>query len=110
MAGLCMAGFLVFVGFFFLMPVGVCILHHFHPRLFLGLWRKFAFAAVYSFLSWSFILSAIFLSSCFGNEIRGPELCFAFFFGWIYIWVPSLPIFLFYGAFLLLKNRLPPVR
>ena len=30
------AGFFVFVGFFFLMPVGVCILHHFRRRLFLG--------------------------------------------------------------------------
>lgn len=103
-------GFFVFVGFFFLMPVGVCVLHRFRRRLFLGVWRKLAFAAVYSFLSWSFILSAIFLSSYFGNEIRGPELCFALFFGWIYIWIPSLPIFLLYGAFLFLKNRLPSAR
>ena len=57
MAGLCMTGFLVFVGFFFLMPVGVCVLHRFRRRLFLGVWRKLAFAAVYSFLSWSCILS-----------------------------------------------------
>ena len=60
-------------------PACVCVLHYKKPLLFKGLWRKIIFAAIYS-----------------KYAFRGPEIAFALFFGWLYLWIASIPVWFVY--------------
>lgn len=77
------------------------------PALFwLGRARRAAFrrhaCAIYlvgfPILSWTLVNGDIWLAvQCFGFQPRGPEVVFALFFGWIYLWIVSAP-FMFVAA------------
>ena len=80
-------------------------------RRFLHGFRMLAAVLLYSLLSWGFVNGVIFFRYLLDPmTLRGPEGVFALFFGSLYLWFTSLPVFLI--AFLIrqagvffLKNK-----
>ena len=82
-----------------ILPVAVCIWRERRPEHF----RKrqlLAGIVLYSALSWALTNGCIFL--CYmidSSSLRGPEAGVALFFGELYLWFTSLPVFLAWAAF-----------
>ena len=90
------------------LPVGFCVWRELRPGHFRN-WRLATAIIIYSALSWGLTNGYIFL--CYMIDpatIRGPEAAFSLFFGGIYLWVTSLPVFLVWAAFRRLSRRLKP--
>lgn len=78
-------------------PACVCVLHYKKPLIFKGLWRKIIFAAIYSCISYITLLFALCIPYWLGKyAFRGPEIAFALFFGWLYLWIASIPVWFVY--------------
>lgn len=83
---------------FCLLPSAGCLLFDRYNRYFHG-HRASIPILLYSLVSWATVNGFIFLKySLDPMSIRGPEAGFALFFGWIYLWITSLPVFLLYAA------------
>ena len=64
-------------------------------RRFLHGFRMLAAVLLYSLLSWGFVNGVIFFRYLLDPmTLRGPEGVFALFFGSLYLWFTSLPVFL----------------
>ncbi|PWM33258.1 MAG: hypothetical protein DBX55_00090 [Verrucomicrobia bacterium] len=97
-------GFFCYFAYAVIIPLAACG-WHFKNGNGLDFGRIFVFAALYSLISWGGVLSMLYLPYFFGlYQIRGPELVFALFFGWAYLWVASLPCFVLYGLFLFVRR------
>ncbi len=85
-------------------PIGLCFLREHHPAWFrrgkILLW-----IAGLALFSWCGAVGAILIPSYCGLFVpRGPELVFALFFGWSYLWFAAVPVFAIYGVLLLMRR------
>mgnify|MGYP006922304802 CR=1 FL=1 len=84
-------------------PIGLCILWEYYPALFRR-GRLFLWIPGISIFSWVCVLGAILIPYYCGFFVpRGPELCFALFFGWLYLWIAGIPVFVIYGLLCLVR-------
>lgn len=98
-------GLFCYFAYAVIIPLAVCR-WHFKNKNALDFGRIFIFAILYSLISWVGVLLLLHLPVFFGlYRIRGPELVFALFFGWAYLWIASLPCFTLYGLFLFVRWR-----
>ena len=96
------SAFLIFYAL--VIPIGICIVLDHRP----GWFRRgkiLLWIAGLSAFSWGGVVGAILLPYCCGLSVpRGPELVFALFFGWSYLWFASFPVFLIYGTLRLIRR------
>ncbi len=84
--------------FFCILPLSACLLFDKYKRHFHGAGVLIPIL-LYSLLSWGTVNGFIFLRYCLDPmSLRGPEGAFALFFGWLYLWIASVPVFLLYGV------------
>lgn len=89
-------------------PLCICYLHYTRPYLF-KTWRLLVWIVLSGLFSWCFVNAAIWVPYWLGIfSPRGPELVFAMFFGWAYLWLAALPFGMLYGFFIGLKAWLNP--
>ncbi len=78
-------------------PVGICALRDRYPNWFHRT-RILLWLAGLSAFSWGCTLGAILIPCYLGLYVpRGPELVFALFCGWAYLWIAGFPVFATYG-------------
>ena len=76
--------------FFVIFPLSACLLFDKFRggRILLAIF-------LYSLLSWSVTNGVIYLRYLLDPmSLQGPEGAFALFFGWLYLWITSIPVFL----------------
>lgn len=84
-------------------PVCLCCCMEFRPSWF-HFRKSILWIAGLSAFSWFGAVGTILIPAWTGFfEPRGPELCFAFFFGWLYLWIAGFPVFLIYGLFRMIR-------
>ena len=85
----------VFLAFFFgIFPLSAYLLFEKYRQFFTGS-RILLAIVLYSLLSWSVTNGVIYLRYLLDPvSLRGPEGAFALFFGWLYLWITSIPVFL----------------
>jgi len=83
--------------FFLVLPLLGCLLFGRIRRL--SLWLRILIAIpVYSIFSWLCVNGFIWLRYLIDPmSLRGPEGVFGLFFGWMYLWFTSIPVFIAYG-------------
>ena len=98
--------FYIFIAlFFFIYPLSACLLFdrcngHFHGFMVLNP------IVLYSLLSWVTVNGFVYLNYLLDPQsFRGPEGAFALFFGWLYLWITSMPVFLLYPAVRMIFRR-----
>ena len=85
----------VFLAFLFaIFPLSACLLFDKFRERFRG-GRILLAIFLYSLLSWS-VTNGIIVCRYLLDPVsfRGPEGVFALFFGWLYLWITSIPVFL----------------
>ena len=90
--------------FFGVLPLSACLLFEKYKLYFR--WGRWGISILlYSFLSWSMTNGIVYLKYLLDpTGFRGPEGVFALFFGWIYLWITSIPVFLVYAAVRLIRS------
>ena len=85
----------VFLAFFFaIFPLSACLLFDKYREHFRG-GRVLLAIFLYSLLSWGVTNGVIYFRYLLDPmSLQGPEGVFAFFFGWLYLWITSIPVFL----------------
>ena len=85
----------IFLAFFFVIfPLSACLLFEKYQQFFTGS-RMLIAVVLYSLLSWSVTNGVIYLRYLLDPmSLQGPEGAFALFFGWLYLWITSIPVFL----------------
>ena len=85
----------IFLTFFFVIfPLSACLLFDKYRQFFRG-GRILLAIFLYSLLSWGVTNGVIYLRYLLDPmSLQGPEGAFALFFGWIYLWITSIPVFL----------------
>lgn len=85
----------VFLAFFFaIFPLSACLLFDKYRQFFTGS-RMLIAIVLYSLLSWSVTNGVIYFRYLQDPmSLQGPEGAFALFFGWLYLWITSIPVFL----------------
>ena len=85
----------VFLAFFFaIFPLSACLLFDKFREHFRGS-RMLIAIVLYSLLSWSVTNGVIYFRYLQDPmSLQGPEGAFALFFGWLYLWITSIPVFL----------------
>ena len=85
----------VFLAFFFaIFPLSACLLVDKFRERFRG-GRILLAIFLYSLLSWSVTNGVIYLRYLLDPmSLQGPEGVFALFFGWLYLWITSIPVFI----------------
>ena len=79
---------------FVVFPLAACFCFAKFPRWFQG-FRILGAVFLYSLLSWGFVNGVVLLRYLLDPmTLRGPEGVFALFFGSLYLWFTSLPVFL----------------
>lgn len=95
--------FTLLVLYVFVIPCGLCFLREHRPDWFRH-GRLFLWIAALSVFSWCGVVGTVLISYFCGLFIpRGPELIFALFFGWSYLWIASVPVFAVYGILRLVR-------
>ena len=80
--------------FFVIFPLSACLLFDKYQQFFTGS-RMLIAIVLYSLLSWSITNGVIYFRYLFDPmSLQGPEGVFALFFGWLYLWITSIPVFL----------------
>ena len=80
--------------FFVIFPLSACLLFDKYQQFFRGS-RMLIAIVLYSLLSWSVTNGVIYFRYLLDPvSLRGPEGAFALFFGWLYLWITSIPVFL----------------
>ena len=87
-------GYIYLTFFFLIFPLSACLLFDKYRQFFTG--SKVLLAIVlYSLLSWSVTNGVIYFRYLLDPmSLQGPEGVFALFFGWLYLWITSIPVFL----------------
>ena len=90
----------IYLAFFFVIfPLSACLLFDKYRQFFWGS-RMLIAIVLYSLLSWSVTNGVIYFRYLLDPmSLQGPEGAFALFFGWLYLWVTSIPVFLVYLIF-----------
>ena len=85
----------IFLAFFFVIfPLSACFLFDKYREHFRGS-RMLLAIFLYSLLSWGVTNGVIYLRYLLDPmSLQGPEGVFALFFGWLYLWITSIPVFL----------------
>ena len=85
----------IFQAFFFVIfQLSACLLFDKYRQFFTGS-RMLIAIVLYSLLSWSVTNGVIYLRYLLDPmSLQGPEGVFALFFGWLYLWITSIPVFL----------------
>ena len=85
----------IFLAFFFaIFPLSACLLFDKCREHFRG-GRVLLAIFLYSLLSWGVTNGVIYLRYLLDPmSLQGPEGVFALFFGWLYLWITSIPVFL----------------
>ena len=85
----------IFLAFFFgIFPLSACLLFDKYRQFFTGS-RMLIAIVLYSLLSWSVTNGVIYFRYLLDPmSLQGPEGVFALFFGWLYLWITSIPVFL----------------
>ena len=85
----------IFLAFFFgIFPLSACLLFDKYRQFFTGN-RVLLAILLYSLLSWSITNGVIYFRYLLDPmSLQGPEGVFALFFGWLYLWITSIPVFL----------------
>ena len=85
----------IFLAFFFVIfPLSACLLFDKYQQFFTGS-RMLIAIVLYSLLSWSVTNGVIYFRYLLDPmSLQGPEGAFALFFGWLYLWITSIPVFL----------------
>ena len=85
----------IFLAFFFaIFPLSACLLFDKCREHFRG-GRVLLAIFLYSLLSWGVTNGVIYFRYLLDPmSLQGPEGVFAFFFGWLYLWITSIPVFL----------------
>ena len=85
----------IFLAFFFgIFPLSACLLFDKYRQFFSGS-RMLIAIVLYSLLSWSVTNGVIYFRYLQDPmSLQGPEGAFALFFGWLYLWITSIPVFL----------------
>ena len=85
----------IFLAFFFgIFPLSACLLFDKYRQFFTGS-RMLIAIVLYSLLSWSVTNGVIYFRYLLDPmSLQGPEGAFALFFGWLYLWITSIPVFL----------------
>ena len=85
----------IFLAFFFgIFPLSACLLFDKYRQFFRGS-RMLLAILLYSLLSWSVTNGVIYFRYLLDPmSLQGPEGAFALFFGWLYLWITSIPVFL----------------
>ena len=100
--------FLVYVYlafFFFIYPLSACLLFDRYKRHFHG-FGLLNPIVLYSLVSWITVNGFVYLNYLLDpKSFRGPEGAFALFFGWLYLWITSIPAFLLYAAVRMICRR-----
>ena len=79
---------------FIVFPLAGCFCFAKFPRRFQG-FRMLGAIFLYSLLSWGFVNGVVLLRYLLDPmTLLGPEGVFALFFGFLYLWFTSLPVFL----------------
>ena len=80
--------------FFVIFPLSACLLFDKYRQFFTGS-RMLIAIVLYSLLSWSITNGVIYFRYLLDPmSLQGPEGVFALFFGWLYLWITSIPVFL----------------
>ena len=80
--------------FFVIFPLSACFLFDKYRQFFRGS-RVLLAILLYSLLSWSVTNGVIYFRYLLDPmSLQGPEGVFALFFGWLYLWITSIPVFL----------------
>ena len=89
----------IYLSFFFcFLPLSACLLFDRYKRHFHGSMVLIPIL-LYSFASWGVTNGFVCLKYLLDPmSFRGPEGVFALFFGWLYLWITSIPVFLIYSA------------
>jgi len=91
--------------FFFIYPLSACLLFDNCKRVFHGS-RVSVPILLYSVVSWVTVNGTIYLNYLLDpKSFRGPEGAFALFFGWLYLWMTSIPVFLLYPTVRMIFRR-----
>ena len=100
LGGICLA---LFFGIF---PLAACLLVDKNKRCLHSFGVLIAILS-YSLVSWvvtnGFVALKYLLDPA---SFRGPEGAFALFFGWLYLWITSIPVFLLYTAVRMIFRRM----
>ena len=85
----------IYLTFFFgIFPLSACLLFDKYRQFFRG-GRVLLAILLYSLLSWSVTNGVIYFRYLLDPmSLQGPEGVFALFFGWLYLWITSIPVFL----------------
>ena len=85
----------VFLAFFFVIfSLSACLLFDKYRQFFTGS-RILLAIFLYSLLSWGVTNGVIYFRYLQDPmSLQGPEGAFALFFGWLYLWITSIPVFL----------------
>ena len=85
----------IFLAFFFaIFPLSACLLFDKCREHFRG-GRVLLAIFLYSLLSWGVTNGVIYFRYLLDPmSLQGPEGVFALFFGWLYLWITSIPVFL----------------
>ena len=85
----------IFLAFFFgIFPLSACLLFDKYRQFFTGS-RMLIAIVLYSLLSWCVTNGVIYFRYLLDpTSLQGPEGVFALFFGWLYLWITSIPVFL----------------
>ena len=90
--------YVFFALFFFIYPLSACLLFDRYKGYFHG-FRMLNPIMLYSLVSWTTVNGFVYLNYLLDpKSFRGPEGAFALFFGWLYLWITSIPVFLLYPA------------
>ena len=96
--------FTLLILYVLVIPVGLCFLRDLRPGLFCRS-RILLWIAGLTVFSWCGVVGAILIPYYCGIFCpRGPELVFALFFGWSYLWFAAIPVFTIYGVLRLIDR------
>ena len=97
-------GYVFLALFFFIYPLTACIVFDRCKTRF-NIFTALIAVVLYSLVSYVTVNGFIFLRYFLDPmSLRGPELAIALFFGWLYLWITSIPIFLVHSVFNLISN------
>ena len=98
-------GYVFLALFFCIYPLSACLLFDRYKGHFHG-FKVLNPIVLYSLLSWVTVNGFVYLNYLLDpKSFRGPEGAFALFFGWLYLWITSIPVFLLYPAVRMICRR-----
>ena len=99
-----MLGYVFLALFFFIYPLAACIIFDRCKTRF-NVFTTLIAVALYSLASYVTVNGFILLKYLLDPmSLRGPEGAFALFFGWLYLWITSIPVFLVHSVFRIIYN------